>query len=401
MGWFRTAATVGFLGLIAAPSMASEGSSPQRFAMLHVGVHQHAGTVYDIAADGAAGLCQVQFSRVVCPADGPVTFRWGPGEDSGWTLYGDTVVEPGGAGVGWVLASETSRAAERARLERGTVTGDVVRDLFIETGDHAIPDPSMAMLTDLFSLVDHPDPMVRRQVVDGLVPWFRHTASDPFTPDAPQIVPPGLITQLAMDRDPAVRRRLANRLRDVNMPGEPLQAEAQTTLHYLVGLPASTKPATASLAVMARSGRANPEESWIAAIDRVTTPGPKGRAAANALARLSQVVEPSEVVQPDRGLALILQHHRERTWRYWAAWRTHLPFERATFDLLLRDTLGTHQGLILHFAEEDPEELAAALRDWEPGPPHTPRWELITSPLRGVEHPAFVALFEAGEVADP
>lgn len=395
MGWFRIAGAVALGGLCAAPSLAAEGDVEVRFAMLHAGVHGDAGTLYDIAADGAAGLCEVQSSRLVCPATGPVTFRWGPDDDSGWELVGDTVVEPGSTGVGWVLAREELRVEERARLTADAVTPQAVRDLFVETGDNPIPPPSKGMLDDLFGLVDHPDPIVRRQLIDALVPWFRHTASDPMTADAPQLVPPGLITQLAMDRDKAVRRRLANRLRDVNMPGEPLQAEAATTLHYLVSIPSATKPATASLAILAKAERTNPEESWIAAMGRVTTPGPKGRAAANALARLAQVVEPSDVVDPERGLALVLQHHRERTWRYWFAWREHLPFDRSTFDLLLRDTLGVHAGLMRTFARDAPEELAAALAAWEPAPPHTARWRLVVAPLQNTEQPEIRALLDA------
>ncbi len=394
MEWIRIGSTALVLWLSAATAWGAEGVDELRFAMLHVGVHSDAGTAFDVAADGAAGQCQVQFSRVVCPATGPVTFRWGPGGGD-WDLTGSTVVEPGSTGVAWVLAPEGDRTKERARLARTTVTQADVRDLFFATGDHEVPTPSMGMLQDLFSLVDHPDPLVRRQLIDALVPWFRHTASDPLSPDAPQLVPPGLITQLAMDRDKVVRRRLANRLRDVNMPGEPLQAEANTALHYLVSIPNSTRPATASLGVLSKAGRANAEESWISAIGRVTTPGPKGRAAANALARLSQVLEPSDVVDPQRGLALVLRHHRERTWRYWSAWRDDLPFDRTTFDLLLRDTLGAHQGLMRHFAAEAPDELAQALAAWEPSPPHTPRWKLVTQPIQGTEHPELRRLLDA------
>jgi hypothetical protein len=394
MEWFRIGSTTLILGLSSPVAWGADGGGDVRFAMLHVGVHGDAGTAHDIAADGAAGLCDVQFSRVVCPATGPVTFRWGPGPSSGWELTGATVVEPGHTGVAWVLAPESSREAERARLARTTVTPTDVRDLFFATGDHEVPTPSMGMLQDLFSLVDHPDPLVRRQLIDALVPWFRHTASDPLSADAPQLVPPGLITQLAMDPDKVVRRRLANRLRDVNMPGEPLQAEANTALHYLVSLPNSTRPATASLGVLAKAGRANAEESWISALGRVTTPGPKGRAAANALARLAQVLEPSDVVDPQRGLALVVQHHRERTWRYWNAWRDDLPFDRSTFDLLLRDTLGAHQGLVRHFSEEAPDELAEALAAWEPSPPHSARWSLVTQALQGTDHPALRVLLD-------
>ena len=396
-----TGAGIVAAGLASPPAHGVESpDAPAEYAVLHVGVHQGAGTLYDIAADGAAGQCEVYMSRVACPATGSVTFRWGPGEASGWALTGADVVAPGSVGVAFVLADDASRQAERERLTTEAVTPDAVRDLFIETSDNPVPAPSRGMLDDLFALTEHADPIVRRQTIDALVAWWRHTASDPLTSDAPQIVPPGLLWTLAKDRDKAVRRRLANRLRDVNMPGEPLQAEAQEVLQYLATLPGAQRPAMASLGILSKAGRANAEESWIAAMERVVTPGPKGRAAANALAKLASVLEPSDLVEPDRAIALVLQHQRERTWVVWFAWREALPFDGPRFSILLRDTLGSHAGLVRHFADTSPTELAATLHAWEPLPPHSPRWELVTQPLQGHEHPAIQALFTDDEAED-
>ncbi|MBW2257010.1 MAG: hypothetical protein JRI25_20790, partial [Deltaproteobacteria bacterium] len=89
-------------GLVATlAATAAEGGAP---VTLRVGIHVEAGTVYDIAADGADGLCSAGPSWLRCPASGPVQFRWGPGASSGWELSGDTVLEPGETGVAWVLA---------------------------------------------------------------------------------------------------------------------------------------------------------------------------------------------------------------------------------------------------------------------------------------------------------
>ena len=96
-------------------------------ATLHVGVHREAGDVYDIAVDGAAGLCTASPTRISCPADDPVTFRWGPGGD--WALVGATQVAPEEVGVAFVLATEESRKAELAQLA-GAVNRDVVQALF-------------------------------------------------------------------------------------------------------------------------------------------------------------------------------------------------------------------------------------------------------------------------------
>ena len=296
--------------------------------------------------------------------------------------------------MAWVFADPDERAAERARLSDPNVDADLVRDLFVRTGDHPVLAPSRDMVDALLALADHPDPKVRRAVVESIVPYWRHTASDPFPADAPQLIPPGWIDKLAGDPDPVVRKRLANRLREVNMPGEPLQADAETTLRALATQPATQRPAVASLAVLSRDGRANLVESWHAALAAVTTPGPRGRAAANTFARLAAEIEAGPEVDPARALALVFQHHRERTWTVWGAWRRELPFDAAMFTALLRETEGTHAALVRHFADTDPEGLADALRRWEPHPPHSARWGLVTGPLIHHGAPAIQALFE-------
>jgi len=350
-------------------------------AALHVGVHREAGTILNIAADGADGQCWTARERLLCPASQPVTFRYGG--DGDWVVVGESVVAPGATGVAFVLADPAARADEITRLARGTVTADDVRDLFVRTGDHPVAPPSMEMLDALFALVDHPDSAVRKAVIDALVPWWRHTASDPLPADAPQLVPGGLITGLARDRDHRVRRRLANRLREVNEPGEPLQAEAREALVLLASQVGGVqRAATTSLSLQARAGRANAVQTWQLSMERVTTPGPPGRAAANSLGRLAAELEPSDVVDPERAIELVFVHHRERTWNVWGAWRHHVPFDADRLARLLRETEGAHRGLLRHVQEHHPEELQDILASWEPAQPHSERYRMIRGMLK-------------------
>ncbi len=345
-------------------------------ATLHVGVHRQAGDVYGIAAEGAAGLCTATPVRIDCPADGPVTFRWAGGGD--WVLVGDTEVAPDEVGVAWVLASDESRAAELEQLA-GAVDRDLVQALFAPApGIPALP-PSMGMIRELERLARHPDPNVRRAVVDALVPLWRHTASDPFHVDAPEVLEPGLITLLANDPDVRVRRRLAARLRDLRTSDVARREEADAALQKLLRdtRPPVQRAATASLKMTVPKGISAGEESWLSAMERVAAPGPPGRAAANTLAFLATVLEPSDVVHPAEAMHRIMEHHPERAWKFWYAWRDDLGWDPDRMRVLLRDTVGLHRGLLRHFARTAPEELDIVLRRWEPNPPHSERWRTV------------------------
>ncbi|MCB9674185.1 MAG: hypothetical protein H6737_03660 [Alphaproteobacteria bacterium] len=346
-------------------------------ATLHVAVHRDAGTVYDVAADGADGQCVVLgTSWVACPASGPVTFRWGPRGD--WAMEGQTVVGPGETGEAFVLAPDGSLAERRAQLQ-GEVTPELVRELFVRTGDRPIPPVTPGLFEDLVALAGHPDWKVRREVVRALVPYARHTASDPFPSDAPSLIPDGLIETLGRDDDRRVRRRvLALLVREMG-PEDPRGEEAGELLRAGLEDP---NPGVRRLSVvmMAKSaqegGEIEPVEAWNAALARVPTPGAPGRAACNALAKLHDSVDMADV-DADGTLALILQHHPERAWHYWAAWKRELPFDAARAERLLRDTVGLSQGLLREWAEEAPEQLAATVRRWEPAEPHSERFRVV------------------------
>jgi hypothetical protein len=372
------------------------GAASADSVTLRIGVHREAGPVHDVAVDGAAGQCAVTVEALECPATGPVTFRWGPGGD--FVLTGDTTLSPGESGTAWVLAPDASRAAERARL--AAPTPQDVRDLFVRTGDHPVPVPSIGMLEDLFALARHRDPLVRREVVDALVPWWRHTASDPLPPGAPPIVPEVLLHELARDPDLVVRRRLASRLRDLREPGEPLAEEATRVLLELAAEGGSVQRAAfASLAARTRDAQVSDLdaadgpllEAWAAALAGVSTPGPPGRAAAKALVTLAAVVDPARV-DPVEAVHRTAATHLERTWSVWTAWREHVPFDRALVDRLLRETIGWSPTLVRHWSETAPEELAAAMVAWEPTPPHSDRYTGMLRAFRDADHPALAPL---------
>jgi hypothetical protein len=361
---------------------------------LSVAVHREAGTLWSIAADGAAGQCTVAASTLHCPATGPVTFRYGPGED--FVLVGDTVLQPGQTGTAWVWAPERLRVAERERLAPEQVTAEEIRALFQRTGDHPVPVPSSGMFEDLLALVEHPDAHVRRELVDALVPYFRHTASDPFPAGSPQVVPADVLVALAQDEDHNVQRKLASRLRDLQAPGEPI-AEVATEL--LLELSQSgggvQRAAFASLASRSKDGATPAEQTWWAAMERVSTPGPPGRAAAGTLAALAKSLDPARVV-PSDAVQLVSQHHLERTWQVWRAWRAHVPFEPVLAERLLRETVGLSPSLLKAWGAADPDGVYALITRWEPRSPHSDRYAAVVRALAAEGDPRWAELVVPG-----
>jgi len=341
-------------------------------ATLHVAVHRDAGTVYDIAADGASGQCVVLgTSWVACPASGPVSFRWGG--DGEWGLEGDSAVHPGQTGTAFVLPAPELGAERRARLAEGPVDAALVRELFLRTSDREIPPMTSGLFEDFLGLAEHQDWRVRRAFVRSLVPYARHTASDPFPSDAPSRIPRGLLIRLSQDPDRRVRRRTAALFRELG-PEDPRTAEANVALK---GLVADRNPGVRRVAVAVMTGsESEPLEAWRAALTRVESEGAPGRAACNGLAKLHRYVDPAEV-DADGALALILAHHPERAWRYWAAWRVELGYDAVRAEYLLRDTVGLSQKLLRYWATENPEQLAATVARWEPEEPHSDRFRVV------------------------
>lgn len=362
------------------------GSALAASATLHVGVHAAAGSVYDIAADGASGQCVVGPARISCPADAPVTFRWGPGGP--WTLVGQTIVAPGEVGVAFVLASEEARTAERTQLAHRPIDPEVIRRVFVRTGTQEARAPSIGMIDDLTGLAGHPDPRVRRAVLDALVPFWRHTASDPFDAAAPELVGEQLIGQFAEDEDVRVRRRLAARLKDIQEPDQAVAEQVFAALGSLSGDSRASvqRAATASMSQAAGGAAVPSEVAWAMAMQNVTREGPPGRAAANTLKHLRSYLD-ADQVDATEAVHAALQHHPERAWHVWSAWREEVPFRRPWVDLLLRETAGLDRRLLRYWASREPESLGMALAAWEPAPPHSARWEVLRAWLSDAEDP--------------
>jgi hypothetical protein len=362
------------------------------WAVLEVGVHRDAGTLAEIAADGAAGLCVPGPAVISCPATGPVAFRWAG--DPAWELVGDATVAPGETAQAWVLAiDDPATLAGLDPLDRTAAYG-----AFVRTGDHETPPLSSGLLEHLWAAARSADPAVRRVAVDGLLPLLRHTGTDPFPFEAPPLIPPGLIAQLGRDPDVRVRRRLAAILREFR-PSDATPAwftdEIRTTLLRLVrDGPSVSRAAMASLGQSAWSGVVPAQDAWRDAIERVQLPGPPGRAAAATLARLAASLDPGPGVDPEQAVALVFTYQREKTWVVWTAWRKAVPFDRARVDVLLRSTLGVGTRLLRFWAESDPEGLAAAIEGWEPSPPHSDRFRIARDALVGTPHPGLRAALD-------
>ncbi len=394
-----------------APSLTftSTGAAVPGYAVLHVAVHRDAGSIVDIAADGASGQCRVLgTSRLACPAEGPVTFRFGA---PGWTLWGalrsDVPVEEpdaavgagpavpgpltvgaGEVGVAVLFPPEGSREADR-RLLAAEPTPEAVRSLFLRTGDRSIEPVTAGLFADLLALTSHEEWTLRREAMRGFVPYVRHTASDPFPADAPSLLPPGFLQRMAGDEDHRVRRRTGALIREIG-PEDPLASPAEATLRRMLvdRHPSVRRQAIAIWSAHLREGgEVEAVEAWNAALERVPHEGAPGRAACNALAKLADSVDPADV-DVDGALALVIEHHPERAWRVWKAWRAELPFDAVRASYLFRETVGLSERLIRDWAEQHPDELAVVIREWEPTEPHSERWGVVRAWLATrTDHP--------------
>ncbi len=353
-------------------------------ATLWVGVHRAAGSLAEIAADDTAGQCWVGSATISCPASGVVTFRWAG--DGAFELSGDVDAAPGETAVAWVLAVDATLVSQRAQLAAGPTEASI-RAVFVGASGKEPPPASRSLIDDLVRWTAHDDPLVRRACVDGLIPYWRRTASDPFEIDAPEILPPGLIVTLASDADWRVRRSLARSLRDIRSPG--LREEAlNAMMRFEADRPPVERAAIASMTSMLRAGRVPSQVAWERALETVVRPGPPGRAAANTLAFLSGELVPSSTVDPWAALDATLAHHPERAWKVWSSWRNSLPFDRVRAESLVRRTVGLNAGLIRFWAETSPDALAALLVAWEPVAPHSERFAEVYAGLGEIENEA-------------
>lgn len=322
---------------------------------LEVGVHRDAGGILDVAADGTAGQCVVQAARISCPAHGAVTFRWG--RSDGWALVGDTVLQPGEVGEAFVLRPE------HERLLQGWL-------------DTAANDD---------------DPLARRDAVEALWPWLFHASWGPLPSTAPVPVPPGWLQLTAKDPDWRVRIALIQVARDFR---DPRRAQEVEDVIWQLTHDRDKHVRRAALIALGHAARADlvgPEIAWARALESVAERGAPGRAACGTLARLVTELEPNETIDPAAAVERVLSFHPEQAWRVWGAWRHHVPYRTAWADQLLRTTNGLHKGLLLHWAETEPAQLAAAIRAWEPTEPHTERFRALQLMLDTAQDPALRA----------
>lgn len=354
---------------------------------LHVGVHADAGSIHDIAVDGASGQCRVEPAQLVCPAEDTVTFRWGPPTED-WVLVGDTVLEPGEGGKAWVLAPEAQRANWRARLLPQVVVPQDVRDAFLRQGRIEPPSPSFGMLRDLNLLVVHSDPEVRKLVAEAIHALAAGSSSNPFPRDAPLPLAPGVLSTLASDRDWRVRIRVAQLMGEIRNTG--LRYEVVGLLDELTHdkKPLVRRAAIRGLGRMGEQAMIPPEDAWERAMRLGSQPKGPGRASMYVLARLANHLEPSERVDPAAAVELALEHHPELAWVVWKRWRGHLPYDGRWVRQLLANSAGMNPIMLERWADEDPDDLALAFIEFEPATvqPATRRFRLAQWALFDTEH---------------
>ena len=119
----------------------------------------------------------------------------------------------------------------------------------------------------------------------------------------------------------------------------------------------------------------------IVALDRVVERTGPGQAASGSLARLSQVLEPGEHVDPAEAVLQTLRYHPEKAWVVWSAWREDVPLEPSWAIHLLRSSEGLNKRLLRYWAQNDPVTLAVIIEEWEPEGPHSRRFEVAQTYL--------------------
>jgi len=334
---------------------------------LHVGILLEAGDLTEIAADGAAGACSWANSRVTCPANGAVQFRWAG--DERWELTGTTTLQPGEMGTAFVLA-----AAQDPREAIFTKKSLRVDDIHDHLGPLAAP-LNRALLDRLVALSEHTNPGIRRTAVQNLHSWTWGSGVGPLPTTAPVPVPEGWLVERAEDPFWGVRRELVDILRDFR--DRERADEVSTAVERLTRDPDPRvqRAAIVALASVSKNGMLEPEKAWHEAMKSLAVPGARGRAAVITLSRLATELDADETIDPIAALEKILQHHPRSAWRFWAAWRNDIPFREDWAFQLFSATTPLHKGLIVHWSNTDPDGLASVLQRWESAPPHSVRFE--------------------------
>lgn len=241
-----------------------------------------------------------------------------------------------------------------------------LRQLVVYTGEWTPPTPDEAMLRAHIALLEHPDPRVRREALEGLHPWLAGTPFDPLPMNAPMVLDGAALDRLLDDPDPGVRKRLARILRDARpaMPRDQVRAH----LERLLRDPHAGVRRTALVALPDAVDREvlPAVDAWAHIVGFLPRSRPDGRAACNQLARMrSRLARAGAQVDVEAAFEQVLRHHPERGWRVWSAWRRELPVREAWMARLLDDTVGLDRALIRHWHETAPEVLDRALERWQ------------------------------------
>ncbi len=314
---------------------------------LWVGVPVQAGDVWDIVAEGTSGTCAVGPSRLTCPTEGLVTFRWGPSSAdpaNDRLIVGQFALAPGEHGLAWALTQQ-----ERADLERWR--------------------------TDALGAED---PIARKDAVYALRPWTWQ-ANGPLPATSPPPIPAGFLAAMSQDKVWTVRRALVELCRDLRDPDGALEEELFDTLTTLAGDADKrvAKAAEKAIAAAAISDRVPAEQAWERAFNAVSDPGASGRSAALTLAKLGSALPPGGDIDPEAAVARTLAAHPEQAWRVWAGWKDSVQYQDAWVQTLLTSTISLNQGLVKHWAKFDADHLAQAIRSWEPAAPHSERFRVL------------------------
>ena len=282
-----------------------------------------------------------------------MSFRWGPSQER--VVVGDAVLNPGEAGVAWLLTPVEAVLLDRWR---GAATAAEA-------------------------------PLARREAILALRPWCWGSGVGPLPTTAPVPLPDGFLLDIADDPAWIARRAAVELVRDLRDPDSRFDGELAEALVDLARDPDRrvAKAAYAAIAAAARTDRLAPEIAWWEALEGAVDPGARGRGATLTLAKLAPLVTPGNGIDPVAAIDLALAHHPEQAWRVWSAWSDRVPFREAWARQLILHTLNLNQKLLVDWSKRDPAALARIIREWEPQAPHSERFRVAAEWLSAADDP--------------
>ena len=339
------------------------------------------GTLDDLKVEGASGPCERTETRIICSTDRELRFSWTRGDG---VLHGDLSLAPGGQGRLFVLASKPPADSDaltehlQARPDRHDLLA--LQQILIGSSGSppAWPDPTR--FEAMHEALEHPDPRVRRILVEAWQPFVAGTSFDPLPITAPSPLREDTLEKLLRDPDPAVRRRTLHLVRNARADLDTERLAAMHLRAFEDPHPSVRALALRTLPDAVHRGYMPADKAWELALHHAVAPVPSGRAACNQLARLKPLVAQAGI-RPERAMDTCLQHHPERAWAIASAWRDVLPARESWMRVLLFQTVGLSGDVLRRWQELDPETLDALLSEW-PDDPHPERRELARALLQ-------------------